>query len=126
MIRIGLVALGGAIGALMRFGVGEAVAQVAPNRLYLGTLMANVMGCLVFGALHATSEFSGWGSPESRALIFTGILGAFTTFSTFEADTFALWTHGQRGVAMLYVFGSVALGMLAFMAGWYALGKVYG
>ncbi len=126
MLKVLLVAVGGAVGALARFGVGELALMFAPERLYLGTLTANVLGCLAFGALHATSEFTGWGTPETRALIFTGMLGAFTTFSTFEADTFNLWTQGQRLIAAAYVGGSVILGLLAFMLGWFVAAKIHG
>ena len=124
MIKVLAVAMGGAMGALARFGVGELMLNYVGGRTFIGTMIVNILGCFLFGALHATTEFTGWGSAEVRALIFTGFLGAFTTFSTFEAETFGIWTTGFKGGAILYMFGSVALGMLAFLLGWGIVSRV--
>jgi CrcB protein len=118
-----LVAMGGACGALGRFGVGEAVLKFgwgAP----LGTLAANMIGCFLIGAARAGVDIAEWGSPELRVFVFTGFLGAFTTFSTFEADSFGLWKLGERGWSVAYLFGSVGGGLLMFLFGWFLVERL--
>jgi CrcB protein len=118
-----LVAMGGACGALSRWGVGELALKLgwgAP----IGTLMANMAGCLLIGMAKAAVDATGWGSPELRVFVFTGFLGAFTTFSTFEADSFGLWKVGERGWAVAYLFGSVGGGLAMFLLGWFVIHRL--
>ena len=84
----------------------------------LGTVAANLIGCFLMGAGKAAIAHLDWGSPEVRALVFSGFLGAFTTFSTFEADAVGLWQQGERALAALYLTGSVLGGVVAFGCGW--------
>lgn len=112
-LKVGLVALGGSFGTLLRFGVYELVVPRASN--WWATFTVNILGCLVFGALKAAVDVADWGSLEVRAFLFFGVLGAFTTFSTFEADFFGLWTEGSRMTAITYVSGSVIAGLIAFV-----------
>lgn len=118
LTRAALIALGGALGALGRVGVGELVASRF-GKAELGTLAANLIGCFLMGAGKAAIAHLGWGSPEVRALVFSGFLGAFTTFSTFEADAFGLWQQGERMLAATYLTGSVVGGVGAFVFGWW-------
>lgn len=123
LVKALLVASGGALGSMMRWGVGEAALRAgwgAP----IGTLSANILGCLCIGAARAAVDAMGWGSPELRVFVFTGLLGAFTTFSTFEADTFGLWHIGQRGHAVAYLFASVVGGLASFLAGWWLVQRL--
>ena len=117
-----LVAGGGALGALSRWGVAEAAFRFAGSAP-LGTFIANLLGCLLIGMAKAAVDALGWGSPELRLFGFTGFLGAFTTFSTFEADVFGLWRVDERGWAVAYMFGSVAGGFAMFLVGWWLVQK---
>jgi len=108
-----LVAVGGAAGALARFGVGVAAARVFGLAFPWGTLVVNVTGCLAMGVLAARV------GPDQEALRLTlgiGVLGGFTTFSAFSLETVRLMEH-QPGIATLYVAASVALSLGACWAG---------
>lgn len=118
-----LVATGGACGALMRWGVAEAALKLG-HGAPIGTLTANLLGCFFIGAAKAAVDAAGWGSPELRIFIFTGLLGAFTTFSTFEADMFGLWALGQRGYAVAYLVGSIGGGLFLFVTGWFLVQRL--
>lgn len=117
-VKIMLIGLGGALGALARAFLGELM-LLALSRVWVGTLAANFIGCLGMGLARGAVEAHGWGSPEVRLMLFAGFLGAFTTFSTFEADTVTLWQQGSRALAALYMMGSVAGGLGMFMLGWW-------
>ena len=100
------VGLGGSLGSVARWGLSQALARP------LATLVANLAGCLAIGALLALPLSSGW-----RAFLVVGLLGGFTTFSTFAGETVGLWTEGARGAAALYLGASVGLGLLAVVFG---------
>ncbi len=118
-----MVASGGAAGALSRWGIGAAALKLGQGAP-IGTLAANLLGCLLFGMAKAAVDALGWGSPELRMFVFTGFLGAFTTFSTFEADAFGLWQVDQRGWAIAYLLGSVVGGLAMFLLGFWMMQKV--
>ena len=122
-IKVGVIAAGGAAGALMRAFAAELVARSFSHRLVLATLAVNLLGCLLFGAAKGGVDAAGWGGPALRLFVFTGFLGAFTTFSTFEADLVGLWTAGQRTGAIAYVVASVGLGLGAFVLGWWSMSR---
>lgn len=106
-----LVAIGGGLGSVARYGLYRAF----PGHAFaLATLSVNIAGSLVIGLLAAIPALRGgpWG-----ALLMTGALGGFTTFSTFSLDVVTLWERGQGALALLYVAGSVLLSLLAVMAG---------
>lgn len=118
-----VVATGGAVGALARWGVGLMVLRLGATTL-VGTLAVNLIGCLIIGFAKAMVDLAGWGSDEARLFLFTGLLGAFTTFSTFEADVFQLWRDDARALAVAYVAVSVGGGFLLFLIGWSAAQRV--
>lgn len=126
LTKLLLVAMGGASGALARFGVYELVAWRLGTGAPVGTLVSNILGCFLIGCVWSAVEVADWGTPAMRLFVLTGFLGAFTTFSTFEADTVALWRVGARWLAVLYMSGSVVGGLLAFFAGWGLAGRVGG
>jgi CrcB protein len=109
---LSLVALGGAVGSVLRYLTVLAVG--AP----LGTAVVNVLGSLVMGALFVALS----ARPGLSPLLMTGVLGGFTTFSAFSLDALKLWQAGQVVPALLYVLGSVALS-LVFVALGAALAK---
>ncbi|MFB6375294.1 MAG: CrcB family protein [Bradymonadaceae bacterium] len=120
--QITIVAAGGALGALGRTGLTALVAQIestaALSGTILGTMVVNLVGCFAMGGARAAVEIGGWGSTQMQAFLFSGLLGAFTTFSTFEADTLTLWRDGQYLAATTYMSVSVAGGVVAFLVGW--------
>ena len=84
------VAAGGACGALLRYAVQSAAAGALP----WGTFVVNVVGCLGIGALLAAFSGSPWFEAVGRSFLVLGVLGAFTTFSAFSADTLVLYDQG--------------------------------
>lgn len=115
------VALGGALGATLRWLVTLGVARsLAPTRaagLPLGTVLVNVVGCFLLAWLLAAGPRSGLG-PWTRLFLGTGLLGALTTFSTYGLDAHGLIVQGRSGAALLYVGGTLVLAGLAVMLGW--------
>lgn len=107
------VGLGGFVGALARWGVGLAAAGTLGTRVPWGTLLVNLAGCLLIGALKPLADRML--TPWFTLAAITGFLGAFTTFSTFSLDTLALARATGPRAATLYVAVSV-LGGLALCA----------
>ncbi len=112
-----LVALGGAVGAVMRYGVGLLALRVAGPGVPWGTWAANALGCLLIGLALPLVK-----GDDARLAVLVGVLGSFTTFSTYSADTVVLWEAGRRGLAVANAAGSVAVG-LAFVALGLAVGR---
>lgn len=110
------VALGSAIGGLMRYGVSVATAALFGTAFPLATLLVNVFGGGAIGLLAAVTG-EGWlplsGQPWMRQLLMTGVLGGFTTFSSFSLDTVVLLRNGQAGAAALNVVLSLTLSLAA-------------
>ncbi len=106
------VALGGALGSVSRYLVGI-WAQTASKSIDFpyGTLTVNLIGCFVIGFLSQLVESRGVFTPESRALVFIGILGGFTTFSSFGNDTVNLLREGETFNALANVGANVMLGL---------------
>lgn len=113
------IALGGALGALARYGLTRAAAGVLGATFPWGTLMANLLGSFVLGVVGARSEVAAV-SPELRLAIGTGILAAFTTFSSMQWEALELVRHGQWKEAVLYLTGSLLLGFLSIWLGFQA------
>lgn len=108
------VALGGAAGAVSRFGVGRWMAPHAAVAFPWHTFAINLLGCFALGVVIRWLPAD---APEARALLATGFCGGFTTFSTFGYETLLLVQGRMYGVAAGYVVGSVLLGVLATAAG---------
>jgi CrcB protein len=111
------VFLGGGLGAALRHGVNIGAARLLGTDFPYGTLTVNVVGSLAMGLLAAWFAFEGSPSQHWRLLLTTGVLGGFTTFSTFSLDTALLYERGQFGLAALYVVASVAAGVGGLFAG---------
>ena len=103
------IALGGAIGALSRFGLMNLFASLLGNRLPWGTLLVNISGSLLIGILFVLVSEKMLLSADARALLIVGFLGAFTTFSTFSLDTILLIQQGWLAQAMAYRLASVMI-----------------
>ena len=109
------VAVGGALGASARYLVGLGVARIAGPGMPLGVLTANVAGCLLMGLFVGLAGRLGlaWLGP----FVATGILGGFTTFSSFSLEAVNLMQEGQTGTAILYMALSVGAGLGALYLG---------
>lgn len=112
------IAIGGAAGALLRFGVATGMAGLLGRGFPYGTLAANVLGCLAMGVLYVLFLERLAVSPELRAALLVGLLGAFTTFSTFSIETLVLVENGEHVRALLNVALSV---MLCLAATWFGM-----
>jgi fluoride exporter len=109
-------ALGGALGALGRWGVAEALPREAGGWPW-ATLLVNLSGCLVLGLLIGSVFARSPGSSWLRPFLGTGVLGGFTTFSAVAVETVQLTEAGRPGVAAGYVLASVAGGVAASALG---------
>lgn len=118
MINILLIGMGGALGSVARYLVSGWVQAISRNVTFpYGTLTVNVVGCFVIGFLAQLAEARGMLTSEARALIFIGLLGGFTTFSTFGNETFNLARSGEMTSALVNVGANVILGLLAVWGG---------
>ncbi|MDQ7028413.1 MAG: fluoride efflux transporter CrcB [Ardenticatenia bacterium] len=118
MRTVFMVALGGAIGAVLRYIVSGYVQQMTRSApLPYGTLAVNVMGCFVIGLLSQAVEYRGIFTSDSRALLFVGVLGSFTTFSTFSNESLDLWRRGEEAFALMNIGVHVGLGLIMIWLG---------
>lgn len=106
------VAAGGALGALGRYGLNGLVYHYSSFRFPLGTLLANVIGSALMGVMFVLIIERGILPPIWREFFMIGVLGAFTTFSTFSLETLTLWHNGQPLMAVGYVLANVTLCLL--------------
>jgi CrcB protein len=111
------IAAGGAIGALFRFWVSSGVYAVAGRDFPYGTLVVNVMGSLLMGFLYIVLIERVTASAEWRSFLLIGVLGAFTTFSTFSIETLNLFEEGELARAFLNIVLSVVLCVAAAWLG---------
>ena len=111
------VFLGGGLGAALRHGVNLMAARLLGNSFPWGTLTVNVVGSLVMGLLTAYFAFKIEMPQHWRFFLTTGILGGFTTFSTFSLDVAVLYERGEVALAALYVLISVVVSVAALFAG---------
>ena len=114
-----LVALGGGAGSALRYLVSRAVTSAPWLSLPLGTLVVNVTGCFVIGLVYGLTA-RGTAGNSVRLLLATGLCGGFTTFSTFSAENVSLMQEGCHLSALIYVFLSVTLGLVAVAMGAWA------
>lgn len=113
---LGPIAVGGAIGALARYGVTRAW-PVVPGQFPWSTWMVNTTGGFCLGLVLGAVTLGAQIHPRRRAFVATGVLGAFTTFSTWAVDVDRLSGHHHVGLALVDVVGSIAVGLVALVAG---------
>lgn len=106
-MQLGMIALGGALGALARYGVGVWVQQRAGPSFPWGTFVINASGSFILGLVATLLTVRVLHSPNWRPLVTIGFVGAYTTFSTFEYETAQLGSSWQ---AMMNLLGSVTVG----------------
>ncbi|MBT6314789.1 MAG: fluoride efflux transporter CrcB [Alphaproteobacteria bacterium] len=115
------VMIGGGVGAGLRYGVGIASMRAFGMGFPWGTVICNVAGSLAMGLFvgamaHGLMGDSGR-AQDARLLLAVGLLGGFTTFSSFSLDALSLWQRGEAALAAFYVLGSVAAGLGGFVLG---------
>ena len=113
-----LVAVGGALGSVLRYGLGRWLMHGAPVQAFpYGTLTVNLLGCLAIGLVAEFLLLQRILAPQPRLLLQTGILGGFTTFSAFGLETMLMLRREQWLTAATYVSTSVLGGLLAVWLG---------
>lgn len=110
------VAAGGALGATARYLAARAAILLLPATFPWGTAIINVTGCLAMGLVAGLSS-QGAIAPSARLFLATGILGGYTTFSAFGLEAQTLLGDGRTAAALAYMFGQLALGLLAVVIG---------
>lgn len=115
------VILGGAIGSLLRFLLSRFINELLPKNFPWGIWAVNITGCLVMGIVAALFMHKYVHSTFLRTFVMVGILGGFTTFSSFSLDSLTLFNQGQVITAYLYILSSVILCLLAVFAGYTAV-----
>lgn len=125
MIKLLLVGAGGFIGSVLRYGASGLVHRVLTEPLFpYGTLVVNILGCLFIGFLSGLSETSQVLTPDARLFLLIGLLGGFTTFSTFGYESFSVARDGEFGLMFLNIGLHVVLGLGAVWLG-HALSRLF-
>jgi len=119
MVKILLVGAGGFLGSVLRYLTAGLAHRIVPASFFpVGTLAANVIGCFAIGALAGAAEARGVLGAQTRLFLMIGLLGGYTTFSTFGFETFALTRDGEAIKAIANVLLSVVLGLAAVWIGY--------
>ena len=113
-----LVGIGGAIGSMARYGSGVLVGRLWPMSFPLATMLVNISGSLIMGLFigFLARTTPAW-QADARLFFAVGVLGGFTTLSSFSLDTFTLIERGEIGQATIYVLGSIVVSVLALFVG---------
>lgn len=121
MINIILIGLGGFIGSVSRYLLGDFVHSLLDKPAFpYGTFIVNIFGCLLIGTLGGLSESRNFFDTQTRMFLFIGLLGGFTTFSSFGFETFNLAKQGAHLHALTNVFLQIILGLIAVSIGYIA------
>jgi CrcB protein len=119
LYQVTLVGLGGFVGSSLRFMLSGWVHSAVPFSAFpYGTLVVNVLGCLAIGLLGGLAELRQMLEPGQRLFLLIGVLGGFTTFSTFAYETLALTHDAEFGKALVNVFLQMILGFTAAWLGY--------
>ncbi len=116
-VKLLLLALAGALGTLARYGTGVLVERHATGYFPWPTLAVNMIGCFLFGAFYAFAEDrTGW-TGETRLIVLTGFMGAFTTYSTFAFDSASFMRESQWLLAATNILTQNILGVALLLVG---------
>lgn len=111
------VMVGGALGALARYGISLLCSSIRILSLPLGTISVNIAGCFILGLLTGLGTRCNSIPPQLLLMLTTGFCGAFTTFSTFSAETVKAFESGHAFHAIIYIAVSIAAGIAVFILG---------
>lgn len=103
------VFIGGGLGAISRFGVGNIVNKFTVSGFPLGTFAANILSCIIMGLVLYFSVGTKWLNDDLKLLLIVGYCGGFSTFSTFSIETLDLFRSGQSLIALLNILLSVVI-----------------
>ena len=117
LLNLLVVAAGGAIGSAARYLLSQFVHRTTATTFPLGTFAVNLLGCIVFGAIAGAAEQRVPLAPPLRAFLLVGILGGFTTFSSYAFESFVLMRDGQLLAASLNITGQVVAGLAGVWVG---------
>jgi CrcB protein len=117
-------ALGGGVGAALRFLVSSKVTHILGAAFPYGTMVVNVLGSFIMGALVEWLVKTLPHSNELRTFLAVGLLGGFTTFSAFSLDAVGLYDQGNMASLLVYVVGSVLFAIIALVAGMWLMRSV--
>lgn len=118
VIRLCSIGLGGFAGAILRYLVSGWVQNRSGSIIFpYGTAAVNLIGCFIIGLLTFLVETRSSFSVETRAFVLIGLLGSFTTFSTFGSETLMLLRNGRIDMAALYAGGQVVIGVMMVWLG---------
>lgn len=112
-----MVALGGALGSVGRYLFSKAMQDNVATAFPIGTMAVNILGCFLIGLFYAMLEKMHIMNPDLQLFLTVGFCGGFTTFSTFMNESMSLFRADNLLMGALYIGGSVALGMIAVVAG---------
>jgi CrcB protein len=118
MSKILIVGVGGFIGAIARYVLSGIIHRLFGPEFPVGTIVVNIIGCFVLGAIIFVGQHYHLLSPHVRLFVGVGLIGAFTTFSTFGHETLNLIHGGEVLLATANIFGNVALGIAAVWFGY--------
>ena len=107
-----LVAIGGALGSLVRFLIGKRIAERIRTGFPVGTFFINITGAILLGTVSSVGL-----SGNMYSFLGTGFLGAYTTFSTFMYEGFNLFQDNEQMNALVYILGTFILGIIGFILG---------
>lgn len=118
MNQILYVGIGGAIGSILRYLSVLVVYKFYSDLQFpVGTLIVNIIDCFLFGVVLGIKNLVNWINPAMQIFLLTGVLGGFTTFSTFGYDALVLIKSAQWMNAIIYIIGSVFIGVLSVYLG---------
>ena len=126
MLKLLLVFVGGGLGSVGRYAVGRFIARVTPTDLEpphwldlypIATMLVNIVGCAIIGFVWAWALAKGQGQSPTMVFLIVGVLGGFTTFSSFGWETLELIQNQRIGLACVYVIMSLVLGLLGVFGG---------
>jgi fluoride exporter len=118
LVGIILVAAGGAIGSVWRYVLTTLVMRASGTLFPAGTFVVNVLGCVVFGAIAGAADQRLPLTPDLRLFLLVGLLGGFTTFSSYAFESMALMQQGQLLSALVNIVGQVVFGLVGLWVGY--------
>jgi len=111
-VNLLLIAIGGALGSVARYAFSTAVLRITGSLFPVGTFAVNVVGCVAFGVIAGLADRRFVFGPDARAFLLIGLLGGFTTFSSFAFESIQLLRDGQFLAAAVNIVGQVAAGIV--------------